>query len=111
MVDIKILILNGKCKNNNKDMKYLKRFNENAQEGSLKDRLIDFYNENEANYDPEETTNALEILDGYDDDLTGLTKWDKVLLQRILDDSDLYNEVDEIGSQGGRRDNAFDDPF
>ena len=101
MVDVK----------NNKDMKYLKRFNENLQEGSLKDRLIDFYNENEANYDPEETTNALEILDGYDDNLTGLTKWDKVLLQRILDDSDLYSEVDKIGSQGGRRDNAFDDPF
>lgn len=40
MVDIKILILNGKCKNNNKD-----------------------------------------------------------------------SEVDEIGSQGGRRDNAFGDPF
>mgnify|MGYP003587755199 CR=1 FL=1 len=31
-------------------MKYLKRFNENMEEGSLKDRLTDFYNENEANY-------------------------------------------------------------
>ena len=94
-------------------MKYLKRFNENMEEGSLKDRLTDFYNENEANYDPEETVNALEILNDYDDNLTGLTKWDKVLLQRILDDSDLVAELDEIGSnRPSSRDNAFDDdPF
>lgn len=93
-------------------MKYLKRFNENMEEGSLKDRLTYFYNENEANYDPEETVNALEILNDYDDNLTGLTKWDKVLLQRILDDSDLVAELDEIGSNRPSRDNAFDDdPF
>ena len=93
-------------------MKYLKRFNENM-EGSLKDRLTDFYHENETNYDPEETINALEILNDYDDNLTGLTKWDKVLLQRILDDSDLVAELDEIGSNRPiSRDNAFDDdPF
>ena len=93
-------------------MKYLKRFNEDMEEGSLKDRLTDFYNENEANYDPEETVNALEILNDYDDNLTGLTKWDKVLLQRILDDSDLVAELDKIGSNRPSRDNAFDDdPF
>lgn len=93
-------------------MKYLKRFNENVEE-SLKQRLTEFYYENEANYDPEETTNALEILNDYDDNLTGLTKWDKVLLQRILDDSDLVAELDEIGSNRPiSRDNAFDDdPF
>jgi tRNA (Thr-GGU) A37 N-methylase len=94
-------------------MKYLKRFNESVEEGSLKDRLIDFYNENEANYDPEETVNSLEILDEYDDNLTGLKYWDKVILQRILDDSDLYAEVEEAGGSGRiSRDNAFDDdPF
>lgn len=93
-------------------MKYLKRFNENMQEGSLKDRLTDFYHENEANYDPEETTNALEVLNDYDDNLTGLTHWDKVLLKRILDDSDLVAELDKIGSNRPSRDNAFDDdPF
>jgi hypothetical protein len=78
-------------------------------EGSLKDRLTDFYHENETNYDPEETINALEILNDYDDNLTGLTKWDKVLLQRILDDSDLVAELDEIGIDIPGRDNAFDD--
>lgn len=93
-------------------MKYLKRFNENMEEGSLKDRLTDFYHENEANYDPEETVNALEVLDDYDDNLTGLTHWDKVLLQRILDDSDLVAELDEIESNRPNRRNAFDDdPF
>ena len=93
-------------------MKYLKRFNENMEEGSLKGRLTDFYNENEANYDPEETVNVLEILNDYDDNLTGLTKWDKVLLQRILDDSDLVAELDKIGSNRPSRDNSFDDdPF
>ena len=52
-------------------------------------------------------------MNDYDDNLTGLTKWDKVLLQRILDDSDLVAELDKIGSNRPSRDNAFDDddPF
>lgn len=94
-------------------MKYLKRFNENVEEGSLKDRLTYFYGENEANYDPEETVNVMEILDEYDDNLTGLKHWDKVILLRILDDEDLVKEVEAAGESGTSRRNVFDsgDPF
>jgi hypothetical protein len=90
-------------------MRYLRRFNENESQNSdsLKSRLIDHYQEQESEYDPEETLNVLEILNDYDDNLTGLGNTDKTLLLRLINDDELYDEVDAIQNMRSN-DNAFD---
>ena len=90
-------------------MKHIKKFESFSTEGSLKERLTIHYQENESEFDPEETENVLEILGHYDDSLTGLSKWDKVFLLRLInDDNELYNEVDEIHVMDDSDINAFD---
>lgn len=69
---------------------------ENTDE-SLKQRLIDYYNEKISDYGEEEIDNVLEILNDYGDNLSGLGGYDKTLLLRLIDDSELYDEVDNIG--------------
>lgn len=64
---------------------------------SLKQKLIDYYYEKEAEYGEEEIANVIEILNGYGDNLSGLGKYDKILLLRLIDDDELYQEVDDIG--------------
>lgn len=63
---------------------------------SLKQRLTDHFHEQESDFDPEETENVLEILNDYDDHLTGLGGVDKTLLLRLINDDELYSEVDSI---------------
>lgn len=75
-------------------MKHLKRFNE-----SLKQEVIDNLNSKEGDYDVEELENVYEILNEYDDDLTGLDKTDSKLITRLLDDEELISKLhisDEI---------------
>ena len=79
------------------------------KQDSLKSRLIDHYQEQESEYDPEETLNVLEILNDYDDNLDGLGSTDKTLLLRLINDDELYDEVDAIQRWDMRsNDNAFD---
>ena len=63
---------------------------------TLKEELIQYYQEQEADYDPEETKIVLEILSEYDDELTGLNNTDKTLLLRLISDDELYEKVDAI---------------
>lgn len=64
---------------------------------TLKEELIQYYQEQEADYDPEETKNVLEILSEYDDELTGLNNTDKTLLLRLLTGGEeMYEKVDAI---------------
>ena len=74
---------------------------------SLKERLISHFQEQESDFDPEETANVLEILNEYDDNLTGLGNTDKTLLLRMINDTDLYDEVDSIKVKSSNF-NAFD---
>jgi len=91
-------------------MKHLKLF-ESFEDQSLKQRLTDYYHTIESDYDPEEISNVLDILNEYDDNLTNLGKWDKTLLLRLVDDSDLYQEVDSLGggSEPKNDSNLFED--
>ena len=102
-------------------MKHIKKFNEDIEsvapsdpnyyeDKSIKDRLTEYYYEREADYGEEEVKNVIEILDEYDDNLTGLSRTDKTLLLRLVDDHELYEEVDEINRESisHDRDNLFD---
>jgi len=70
-------------------MRYLRKFNE-----SLKQEIIDNLNSQEGDYDSEELENVYEILDEYDDDLSGLDKTDSKLIIRLLDDEELISKLD-----------------
>jgi tRNA (Thr-GGU) A37 N-methylase len=63
----------------------------------LKSELTEHYQEHEADYGKEETKNVIDILSEYDEELSNLKKWDKVLLLRLVNnDDELYNKLDEI---------------
>ena len=88
-------------------IKTFKIFESNIE--SLKARLSDHYYDNISEFGEEEVENTIQILDEYDDNLTGLGKWDKTLLLRLVNDDELYQEVDEIGSDLPVKDgNLFD---
>lgn len=76
---------------------------------NLKEELEEYYNERRADYGDEEVDNVLDILKEYDDNLTGLGNWDKTLLQRLIDDTELYEKVDNVGNTETDNDkNLFD---
>ena len=63
---------------------------------TIKEELKQHYLEQEADFDKEETKNVIEILNVYDENLTGLRKWDKTLLLRLVNDDELYDKLDSI---------------
>lgn len=78
----------------------------------LKKRLTEYYNEQAADYDPAETEEVLTILEEYDDNLSDLKdSWNKTLLLRLIDDHELYDEVDGKGKKDAADEfkNAFDE--
>lgn len=92
--------------------KYLKTFNESFKEESLKDRLISHHEDNRADFGDEETDNVIEILNDYDNNLSKLKDGvDKTLLLRLINNDELYDEVDAIGVRDEDchfNDNLFD---
>lgn len=62
----------------------------------LKHELTAYYIEHEYDFGKEETFNVLQILADYNDELDGLTKTDGKLLLRLVDDSNLYNQIDAL---------------
>jgi hypothetical protein len=90
-------------------MKYLKRFNENIDNKSLKERLKEYYLEISHDYDEEEIQNVLEILDECSEDLSDIKNLEKTLLLRMIDDENLYDEVSSISTPGTSNRNPFDD--
>lgn len=79
-------------------MKHLKRFNE-----SIKNEIISHLSEKEGDIDSEEIQNVFDILNEYDDDLTGLTSIDSKLISRLLDDKRIISRIEV--------DDSFRDPF
>lgn len=75
---------------------------------TLKQRLTEYYGERESEFDPEETKNVLEILSEYNEDLKGLSNLDQKLLLRMIDDEELYAEVDSIEQKSDPFGNVFD---
>lgn len=78
---------------------------------TLKERLREHYTENAADFDLEETENVLEVLEECDDDLSDATKWDLVLLGRMINnDQELSNEIQELEDSlpSSNNENPFD---
>lgn len=73
----------------------------------IKNELCEYYLNNEDSYDPEETKNVLAILQGYDDSLTGLSRVDKTLLLRLIDEHELYEKLDEMFPDKSNDENIF----
>jgi len=91
-------------------MKYLRKFNENLNDKSLKERLKEYYIEISHDYDEEEIQNVLEILDECsEDDLSDIKNLEKTLLLRTIDDETLYDEVNSISTTKISNKNPFDD--
>lgn len=90
-------------------MKYLRKFNENLNDKSLKERLKEYYLEISHDYDEEEIQNVLEILDECSDDLSDIKNLEKTLLLRMIDDETLYDEVNSISTPEISNRNPFDD--
>lgn len=66
---------------------------------TLKQRLREHYEDNQDDFDPEETKNVLDILEKYDDNLSGIDSLDITFLQRMInDDSALYEELEKINN-------------
>lgn len=88
-------------------MRHLKLFENYENETlSLKERLADYLYE--ADYDSEEIKNTLEILDSLKDDLSDLERWDQILLLRLVDDDDLYDEINKIDTGNNYYKNIFE---
>jgi hypothetical protein len=63
---------------------------------TLKDRLRQHFEEQVHDVDQEEIDNTIEVLESLEDDLSDLDKWSKQLLLRMINDHDLYQEVDDL---------------
>ena len=62
---------------------------------TLKDKIIVFYEEAQDEFDGGEIDQGLDILENYDEDLTGLTESDGSTLQRIIDEDELVQEIEQ----------------
>lgn len=74
---------------------------------TLNQKLLDYFNEIMFDYDEEEIRQVIEILDGLNDDLSDMSQLDKTLLQRMVDDSELYDEIENARTF----EDEPDDPF
>ena len=63
---------------------------------TLKDRLRQHFEEQVHEVDQDEIDNTIEVLESLEDDLSDLGKWDKQLLLRMINDHELYQEVDDL---------------
>ncbi len=75
----------------------------------LKIRLYEYFRERQGDFDQVEFDNLFEVLDELNDDLTNMKKWDEVLILRLIDDADLYAEVDALYEEPNPFDNEFDE--
>jgi hypothetical protein len=63
---------------------------------TLKDRLRQHFEEQVHDVDQGEIDNTIEVLESLEDDLSDLDKWSKQLLLRMINDNELYQEVDDL---------------
>jgi len=63
---------------------------------TLKDRLRQHFEEQVHDVDQGEIDNTIEVLESLEDDLSNLDKWSKQLLLRMINDNELYQEVDDL---------------
>lgn len=67
---------------------------------TLKERLQEHYKENYDEQYEEDLNEVFSILDKHDDDLSELKdSWDKTLILSLIDDEELYDEVDSLGKE------------
>lgn len=79
---------------------------------NLKEKLKQHYQENAADFDPEETENVLEILDEIEEsDLSDASRLSLELLQRMVNNDDEIDEALEILVDNLRVEDLNNDPF
>ena len=61
----------------------------------MKQKLREYYGEVEADYDPEEIVNVLEVLEEQDENLKGLSKISATILCRLINDNELIDEIEQ----------------
>ena len=74
---------------------------------NLKHELTAYYIKHEAENGKEETFNVLELLSKYNDDLDGLYPYDSMLLLRLIDEPNLYLQVESVTIQVPKEYNPF----
>jgi len=74
---------------------------------NLKHKLTAHFIEQESDIGKEEVFNILQLLGEYDDDLSGLSPNDSKLITRLINDIDLYNEIEKITPKKTNK-NPFD---
>lgn len=72
---------------------------------SLKDILRQHIQDQYGEVDQAEIDNTLEVLEELKDDLSDLSKWSEQLLLRMINDTELYHQVDDL------YDEPFEEPF
>lgn len=77
---------------------------------TLKDRLRQHFEEQVHDVDQEEIDNTIEVLESLEDDLSDLDKWSEQLLLRMINDTELFQEVDDLYEEDFDGD-IFDDDF
>ena len=65
----------------------------------LKHKLTAYFIQNEYDLGKEEVFNILQLLGEYDNDLSGLDINDSKLITRLIDNTELYNAVENITSK------------
>ena len=63
---------------------------------SLKERIRQHIYDQYGEVDQEEIDNTIEVLNELNDDLSNLGKWQETLLLRMINDTVLYQEVDDL---------------
>ena len=75
---------------------------------TLKDRLRQHFEEQVHDVDQEEIDNTIEVLESLEDDLSDLDKWSKQLLLRMINDNELFQEVDDLYEEDFRDFDEFE---
>lgn len=78
---------------------------------SLKERLTQHFHDQTGEVDQEEIDNTIEVLEALNDDLSNLGKWQQQLLLRMINDSQLFAEVDKLYNEPLTNEFDDNDPF
>ena len=61
----------------------------------MKQKIEQYLSNVIGDFDQEEINNIVEILDGYDENLTNLILMDSIIINRLIDDEELINEIEQ----------------
>jgi len=60
----------------------------------MKTKILEYYDTVIGDYEQEEIDNSIDILNGYNNELTNLSELDGKIIIRLIDDEDLVKEIE-----------------